>query len=439
MTNRILTQTVLLLALVWWQSTSAAVQWADEVVAVAGKDVVTRSELDEQMNIIAGELAKSGGKTPEKRLLVKQVLDKMILNSLQLQRARELGIQIDDATLDQAIRKIAADNQMSLPQFRKALAAEGMDYDSFRENIRNELTISRLHQRIQAKPVNVSEREIEDLIATNKTEKGANKRYRLRHILIAAPEAASPEALEKARQQAETIRMRAMEGGDFARLAASYSKGRNALKGGDLGWRAGNELPTLFADQVLNMKPGEVSEVIHSPSGFHIVKVEAVEGGPSTPSVEQSRARHILITTDDVTDDTKAKRTLQALRARILQGENFGKLAKQYSADEGSAKRGGELGWAIPGTYVPAFEKTLTALKPGEISQPFKSKFGWHIVQLEDRRVAPIAEDVLRNRARSFLTQQKQEEALELWLRRLRNDAFVEYRLPELQEKEPQS
>ncbi len=433
MTNRILSILTLSLGLLCSAGSFAAVQWIDEVVAVAGQDVIPRSELEMQMKIIAGELGASG-KSLERKLLLKQVLDKMVLESLQVQRAKRMGIRVDDAQLDQTIRKIAADNKMDLPRFRQALQKEGLDFDIFRENIRRELMISQLHKRVRASQVNVSDHEIDDLLATNKAQGDGNKRYRLRHILIAVPEAASPEVLEKARKQAEKVRRRAVEGGDFARLAASFSNGSNALKGGDLGWRAGDELPTLFADTVRKMKAGEVSKVIHSPSGFHIIKVEKIEGDGNTPSVEQTRARHILISTSDVMTDSKARKTLQTLRARIERGEDFGKLAKQYSDDEGSAKRGGDLGWAIPGTYVPAFEKTLAMLKPGEISQPFKSTFGWHIVQLQERRVAPIDKDVLRQRARAFLTKQKQDEALELWLRRLRNESFVEYRLPELKD-----
>jgi len=413
-----------------------AVQWVDEVVAVAGKEAIPRSELEMQMKIVAGELSGAEGGAPERKLLLKQVLDAMILESLQVQRAKRMGIRVDDTQLDQAIRGIAAENKMDLPRFRRALQAEGLDFDAFREKIRRELIISQLHKRVRGGQVNVSDREIDDLLATNKAQQGANKRYRLRHILIAVPEAASPQQLEKARAKAEKIRQRAVEGGDFARLAASFSNGSNALKGGDLGWRAGDELPTLFADTVRKMKAGQVSPVIHSPSGFHIIKVEAVESDAATPKVEQSRARHILITTNDVMTDAKARETLATLRARIERGEDFAKLAKQYSDDEGSAKQGGDLGWAIPGTYVPAFEKTLAMLEPGEISQPFQSKFGWHIVQLQERRIAPIQEDVLRQRARAFLVKQKQEEALELWLRRLRNESFVEYRLPGLRAEE---
>ena len=433
MTNRMLSGLILTLGLLCSVGTSAAVQWVDEVVAIAGDDVIPRSELEMQMKIISGKLGASG-KSPERKLLLKQVLDKMILESLQVQRAKRMGIHADDAQLEQAIRKIAADNQMDLPHFRQALKKEGLDFDAFRENIRRELMMSQLHKRIRASKVNVSDQEIDDLLATNTAQGDANKRYRLRHILIAVPEAASPETLEKARQKAEKIRSRALEGGDFARLAASFSNGSNALKGGDLGWRAGDEIPTLFADTVRKMKAGDVSEVIHSPSGFHIVKVEKIEGDASTPSVEQTRARHILIATSDVMTDSKARQTLATLRARIERGEDFAKLAKQYSDDKGSAKQGGDLGWAIPGTYVPAFEKTLAMLKPGEISKPFKSTFGWHIVQLQERRTAPIDKDVLRQRARGFLIKQKQDEALELWLRRLRNESFVEYRLPELQD-----
>lgn len=430
MMNKVLVRFFLLLMVGWPVVSPATVKWIDRIVAVAGQDVITQTELNTQMKIIAGELRNAGGDMPSRALLTRQVLDKMILNSLQVQRAESMGIRIDEATLDAAVRDIAKQNKMDLAHFRKALNSEGLDYATFRENIRQELAISKLHQRIMASKVNVSEQEVDDLLATNKSQNKSNMRYHLRHILIAVPEAATPAQLEKAKAKAEKILRQAREGGDFARLAASYSNGQTALKGGDLGWRAGDQLPTLFADEVYKLKSGQVSPLIHSPSGFHIIKLEGVEGGGSTPTVAQTKARHILISTSDVIDDNRARKTLATLRGRILKGEDFGNLAKQYSDDKGSAKKGGELGWAIPGTYVPAFEKALSKLEPGEISEPFKSQFGWHIIQLEDRKQAPVKADVLRNRAKGFLAKQKQEEALELWLRRLRNDSYVEYRLP---------
>lgn len=415
----------------------SAVQWLDSVVAVVGQDVITRTELEDEMKLIVHELRSRDNTLPPRDVLERQVLEKMILDALQAQRAEALGIRIDDLTLDKAVEQIAKENKMSLTQFRRALTQEGLDYRKFRENVRRELAISRLHSRLIDPKITVSDQEVNDLLERNRSLTDANKQYRLRHILIAVPEAATPKQLDSARKKAEEIRKRALAGERFSELATAYSDGQQALKGGDLGWRAGDELPTLFANQVRQLSVGGVSEIIHSPSGFHLVKVEDIKGGAAKPLVEQVRARHILVVPNEEQSEKEVVALLQRLRVKLLKGEaDFATLAKQYSQDPGSAARGGELGWAAPGTYVPAFEKTLEQLKPGEISKPFRSRFGWHIVQVMDRRTAPASDELLKGKARDFLVKQKREEELELWLRQLREESYVDIRLPELKKDE---
>ncbi len=415
----------------------SAVQWLDSVVAVVGQDVITRTELEDEMKLIVHELRSRDNTLPPRDVLERQVLEKMILDALQTQRAEALGIRIDDLTLDKAVEQIAKENKMSLTQFRRALTQEGLDYRKFRENVRRELAISRLHSRLIDPKITVSDQEVNDLLERNRSLTDANKQYRLRHILIAVPEAATPKQLDSARKKAEEIRKRALAGERFSELATAYSDGQQALKGGDLGWRAGDELPTLFANQVRQLSVGGVSEIIHSPSGFHLVKVEDIKGGAAKPLVEQVRARHILVVPNEEQSEKEVVALLQRLRVKLLKGEaDFATLAKQYSQDPGSAARGGELGWAAPGTYVPAFEKTLEQLKPGEISKPFRSRFGWHIVQVMDRRTAPASDELLKGKARDFLVKQKREEELELWLRQLREESYVDIRLPELKKDE---
>ncbi len=405
------------------QRANAKVRWLDRIVAIAGQEAITQNELEKEKQLILQQLRARKARIPEGEALDRQILERLILKRLQLQAAKRAGIRIDDQTLEKALVKIAGDNGMSLPQFRKALEKEGLNYVDFRNNIRDELTISALHERQINRRVNVSEQEVEDLIDANLKD-ASNKEYSLSHILVAVPAGASPAQVEKARKKIEALRQRILLGDDFAQVAIANSNGQHALEGGKLGWRKASQLPSIFANVVKNLKPGEVSEPIRSPSGFHLVKVNEIRGGGQAAHSVETLARHILIKSED------GEQRLEKIRQRILAGEDFAELAKKYSEDAGSAKQGGSLGWNFPGTFVPAFEAALASLKPGEISRPFKSRYGWHIVQLQDRRDATVPRKVLRERARAVLTQQKQEEELQLWLRRLRDESFVEIRLP---------
>jgi len=425
MMNKILTSFLTLMALLFVPGSAIAeTQWLDKIVAIAGQDIITEGELRQELQIIVRELKARKTKLPAKEVLIPQVLERLIVKKLQLERADSQGIRIDDISLDKAVGKIAAENTMSLPQFRKALTAEGLNYASFREDIRHELAISKLRQRQVDGRINVSDQEISDLIEKSNQAGENNKRYRLSHILIALPGAATPKHIETARKEAAEVLLKARGGDDFSALAIAHSDGQQALEGGDLGWRSGDQLPTQFAKEIVKLKPQEVSQLIRSASGFHIIKLMEVGGGEGKPKIKQTRSRHILVT------DKNAQTLLKKLRKKVLDGADFAALAKKHSKDPGSAAKGGDLGWTSPGTFVAAFEEALASLSPGQISEPFKSRFGWHIVQLQEQRTTDVPDDLLQARARELIVKQKREEETELWLRRLRDESYVEYRLP---------
>lgn len=405
------------------QPAQAEIQWLDNIVAVAGKQVITQTELNQERRMVEHQLRSRKTQVPPNSALDRQVMERLIVKKLQLQAATRVGIRIDDETLERAVAKIADENGMGMSDFRRAIRDEGLGYSEFRNNIRDELAINSLRERQIKKRVNITEQEIDDFIEAN-VGAAANTEYSLSHILVSIPGAASPEQIEKSKAEISKIRARALEGADFSQLAITHSDGQKALEGGNLGWRKTAELPSIFSAEVKKLKTGEISNPIRSPSGFHLVKLNDSKGSAAGPKTTESKARHILIKGDD------AQKTLKRLRAKIKAGEDFATLAKQHSADVGSGKQGGDLGWTFPGTFVPEFEATLEQLKVGEISQPFASQFGWHILQLMDQRTATIPQEMLRQRAKQLLSQQKQEEELQLWLRRLRDEAFVEYRLP---------
>lgn len=401
----------------------------DSIVAVVENDAVMKSELDTRMETVMRRLRREhAGPLPPLDLLERQVLDRMVLERLQLQLAQRRGIRIDDVTLNEAMREIAQNNNLTLEEFRDRLVADGIDYAYFREQVRNELTIEQLRRRVVESKVRVSEQEIDDFIAVQTGSVDSNVEYRVRHILVSVPEGATTSEVRSAEARAEEVRGRALEGADFAQLATSYSDGQNALSGGDLGWRGRNDLPSIFERDVSIMNVGDVSELIRSPSGFHIIKLEG-RRGQKTTEVTQTQARHILIRTTPQMDRSAARNRLETLRRRIQSGEDFGELAKANSDDTGSAPRGGDLGWNSPGELVPEFEAEMDTLRIGEISSPFETEFGWHIVQVIDRRDFDGTQDVMRAQARDALMRRKISEDTELWLRRLRDESYVEYRI----------
>ncbi len=425
-----LPSTVLVLLLGLGLAAHAAVVPLDRIIAVVNDDVIVMSELENRVRTIRAQLRQSGTAPPPESVLERQVLERLILDRLQLQMAENVGIRIDDATLNRAVAQLAQQNGLSVRQFRDILERDGYDFARFREDVRNEIIISRLQQRQINNRISVTEREIENYLATRAQQSDPDTEYRLAHILIGVPEAASPEAIASARAKAEDVLASVRTGADFAQTAVAVSDGQQALQGGDLGWRKQQQLPTIFAELVRDMQPGDVAGPIRSASGFHLVKLVETRG-QEKHVITQTHARHILIRPDELTSEAEARRQLEQLRTRIENGEPFAELARAHSDDRGSAVSGGELGWLSPGDTVPDFESVMNGLAAGEVSEPFRSQFGWHIVQVVERRRYDGTEEVRRAQALEQIRQRKSEQELDTWLRELRDEAYVEYRLEE--------
>ena len=408
----------------------------DSVVAIVNDAVITRSELDDQTRTIKQQLRQQNTPAPTGDVLQKQVLERLISSRLQLQLAANTGIRADDDTLNRAINRIAEQNKLSLSEFRAVLEKDGFSFDKFREDIRNEIIITRLRQRQVDSRITVTDQEVSQFLAAQARQGKSDDEYRLGHILIALPEAASPEQIQAARQKTEKIleklHAKVNEGtagnADFKETAIAVSDGQQALEGGDLGWRSAGQLPSLFAAQVPAMKVGELSGVIRSSGGFHIIKLLDYRGG-KRHTVMQTLARHILIRTTELITDDDASIRLEQLAQRIKKGEDFAELARVNSDDTLSAAKGGSLDWVNPGDMVPAFEQAMDQLQPAQISAPFKSEFGWHLVQVQERREHDNTEEYTRSQAQEALRNRKIEEEYQNWLRRLRDEAYVEYRL----------
>lgn len=401
----------------------------NRVVAVVNDDVVTAQELEERTRIVLQQIGKANTSAPPKEVLTRQVLERLVLERIQLQLAAESGMRVEDEAVNQVVGNIAAENRLTPEQFRQVLARDGVDYADFREDIRREILISRLRARHVNSRINVTPQEVDDYLASSAAKAQLQNEFQLAHILIAVPEAAGPEQIQRARSEAEQVLAQLKLGADFRQLAIAHSDGQQALEGGDLGWRRGGQLPSLFVEAVLGMEKGEVSELIRSPSGFHIIKLVDVRGGEEKHVVKQVHARHILIRPDEITSDADARARLERLRERILGGEDFAQLARVHSDDKGSGANGGDLGWAGPGQMVPEFEEMMYKTPLGQVSAPFRTQFGWHIVQPLARRDHDNTEEFRRMRAMEALRQRKQEEETEAWLRQIRDEAYVEYRL----------
>ena len=406
----------------------------DRIVAVVNKEVITSSELADQVATAERQLRRQGTPLPDQATLERQVLERLILLKAQLQRARDTGIRVDDAQLDRAIERIAQGNKMSVDDFRRTLERDGVLFDKFRSEVRDQIIVSRLREREVDDKIQVSDSEIDLFLEQNK-EGALNSKveYNLAHILVRLPDQASPEQIEAARARAEKARAEALAGGDFAKLAASYSDGPDALQGGALGWRSADRLPELFGEALKTMKPGDVSELLRSPAGFHLLKLvdRRESGGADGPPVKQTHVRHILIRTNEAVSEADARRRLEDLRERIVRGgADFAELARLHSED-GTAARGGDLGWVYPGDTVPDFERAMDALKPGEISEPVKTPFGWHLIQVLERRTASVSAERRRLVARQALRERKADEAYQEWLRQLRDQTYVELHLDE--------
>jgi peptidyl-prolyl cis-trans isomerase SurA len=404
--------------------------WAaplDRIVAVVNNEIVLDSELVEMEQTVRQQLRQRNAAIPSSDILRRQVLERLIMQKLQLQRADMSGIRVADDALNAAVRQIAENNNLTIRQFRDALESDGYDFTEFRETIREEMVISRLRKSEVEDSIVVSEREVDNFLATQNLQGDSEQAFRLLHILVGIPDAPTPEQVQEAEQKLAVIQDLLAEGGDFSEIAAGYSDGQNALEGGELGWRKQAELPTLFAGVVPNLSVGEVSDVIRSGSGFHLVKL-VEKRSEETHLVKQTKARHILIKTNELVTDDAAEKRLKQLRERILNGEDFAELAKAHSEDTGSAIDGGSLGWTSPGVMVPEFEEVMNGLAEGEMSEVFQSRFGWHLIQVDERREQNMADEFKRNKAREQIKQRKIEEELESWLRAMRDEAYIEYR-----------
>jgi len=402
---------------------------ADRIVAVVGSDVITYVELRNRLAAALKQLEKQGTPLPPQDILERQMLERLIMDRAQLQYAKDSGMRVDDIQLDQAIGRIAAGNRMSVPEFRAALEKDGVQYASFREDIRNEMISVRLREREVDSKLVISDGEIDNYLA-NQAASGSNEEYQLAHILLRAPESASPEQLQKLRLRGEQALKRARAGENFAELTAAFSDAPDALQGGDLGWRPLSRLPSLYAEVAGRLQQGEVSELLRSSAGFHVVKLLGKRGGSMQASVQQSKARHILIRVNEVVSEAEARRKLETVRERIANGGDFAEQARLYSQD-GSAAKGGDLGWLNPGDTVPEFERAMDALKINEVSPVVQSPFGMHLIQVQERRERDVSAERQRAVARQALRERKMDEAYQDWLRQLRDRTYVENRLDE--------
>ena len=427
----------------------------DAIVAVVDDDVITRRELNAATARIEAQMRQRKAPIPPRPVLEKQVLDRLILNQLQFRAAERNGITVDDATLNAAIETLAQRNNMNLTQLRQTVEKDGVSFAQFRDDVRREIMGARLRQKLVDSQIQVSEQDVDSLQsqlasgsmtgaeASRESEGGGGARaYRIAQILIALPEGASPPQIEEAKRKAEEVLAQLRQGADFGQMAIRVSASQQALEGGEIGWRSAEQLPTVFSSAVPQLKPGQISGLIRSPNGFHIVKLLEVRGGgaearPSSPPtstkqalVNQTHARHILLNTSPQRSDDEARQQLEQLRQRIRGGEDFAELARTYSDDKGSGERGGDLGWVSPGMLVPPFEQAMNALKPNELSAPVKTQFGWHLIQVLERRQAQATPETTRARTREALLRRRSDEEWELALRRLRDEAYVEVRLP---------
>ncbi|NOR43706.1 MAG: molecular chaperone SurA [Gammaproteobacteria bacterium] len=405
--------------------TIASLKPLDRIVVIVNDDVITQTMLQNRVEDFRNQLELSQLSRIEPETLKKQVLERMIRDIIQIQQAKLFGITVDDLMLNRMLEQLAKSNNMSLEVFRETIENEGINYTRFREQTRDELIIKQLQQRMVANKVTISDQEVKQFIEQSESSDSSNITYHLRHILIATPESATPEDISKAEQEAEFVYKRLEHGSKFEDLAIKESTGRNALQGGDLGKRKANELPLIFVDAVKNISPGEFSKPVKSASGFHLLYL--VSSSNEQLMIKQTRARHILIrTTNDVSDD-QARTTLLKLKSDIDNGKSFSELASKYSEDPGSKIKGGDLGWAGPGDFTPVFENVANSLSIGQVSEPFKTQFGWHILEVLEHREHDQKKSNKENQARNTIQKRKIDEELRLWLRRIRDEAYVEF------------
>ena len=422
---------LLLCQAAWAQQKPRPIITLDRIVAVINDEVITRNDLTERVNLAVTQLTRQGTPAPARPDLERQLLQRMINDRALLQFAKENGVRVDDVELDRAIGRIAEDNKLSLAQLRAALDKDGVQYSKFREDIRGQIVMARVREREVEDKIVITESEIDNLLAGPQQQSaGGVDEFNVSHILVRVPENARPDQIQERQERAGQALAQLKSGSDFRQVAATYSESPDALQGGEMGWRDGDRLPTMFFDALRNMKGGEVSDVLRSPNGFHILKLNQRRGGQGPVMVQQSNVRHILIKATELVSDNEARNRLRNLKERLENKADFAQLARANSEDT-SASKGGDLGWISPGDTVPEFERAMNALQPGQISEPVRSPFGWHLIQVVERRSSDMSKERRRLTARQALRERKADEAYEEWVRQLRDRAFVEIRLDE--------
>jgi peptidyl-prolyl cis-trans isomerase SurA len=424
------TALVLFAAGVCGQPTNApsSVITVDRVIAVVNDEAVTQYELDDARRVVQQQLKQQKVQPPPADVLDKQVLERLITQRALLQQAKEDGVKIDDSQVERAIQRIATENKLSAEEFRKLLAQENIPYAKYRDDIRNEMVVQRLREREVDSKVQVSDAEVDQYLATLKAQNAGETEYRIAHILVTVPEQASAEQIENRRLRAEEALRSIRSGADFAQVAAAFSDSNDALQGGNLGWRSGARLPTVFADTVRQQKVGTVSGVLRSAAGFHIVKLLEKRNHDDATLVDQTHARHILVRVNELTSEAEAKAKIERLKDRLDSGANFAELAKLNSEDASAAK-GGDLGWLSPGDTVAEFDEAMKKLQPNQVSPPVRTSFGWHLIEVLERRKQDVTIDRARSEAQTAIRQRKADEAFQDWVRQVRDKAFVEIRL----------
>lgn len=410
---------------VW--AAKANIEKIDRIIAVVDQSVITEIELINRTESIKTQMTKKGAQIPAEEILQKQILERLIVDSLQLQLAAQTGIKVDDGQLDKTIERIAQQNNLTVPAFKKVLEEEGTQFMKFREDLRNDIIMSRLREREVDNKVNVTEAEVDNYLALQESQ-GDLDEFNISQILIRLPEDSSPEDLQNAKTRTEQVMKSLSEGLTFSQASAMYSDATNALEGGELGWRSGQQMPPAFLEIIKTIQVGEYSRPIRSASGVHILRLNERRAGNNAMIVEQTHVRHILLKPNEVLSDKEAKQKIDGIKERLDHGTPFEEMARQYS-DDGSASNGGDLGWLSPGDTVPAFEKAINEMAPNEISMPIRTPFGWHLVQVLERRKQDMSKESKRLKARQEIRARKAEEAYNDWIRELRDKAFVEMRL----------
>ncbi|MBV1787328.1 peptidylprolyl isomerase [Marinobacterium sp. D7] len=425
--KRVIGRTLPLLATLLCFQQAQAAELIDRVVAVVNDDIVLQSELDNRTELVLEQIRAQGSQAPQESVLRKQVLERLIMDHIQFQIAKRQGIRVSDQELNAALQNIADKNNLTLAQFREALIAEGRDYAQVREQIREEMLLARVQQANVNRRINVSQQEIDHYLTSDQAS--SNVEYLLSNILISVPQSASPEIIQRAQDEADALYQQLSEGAQFSELAVANSDASNALNGGELGWRAENELPAELAGAIRSLQAGQFSKPIRTPAGFHILQVRDKRGDQQT-LIEQTKVSHILISPNEIRNSSQARQLAADLYRRLQDGQPFAELARQYSDDPASGSQGGELGWTQAGQMVPEFEQVMNSTAKGQISAPFESRFGWHILKVEDRRTQDFSDEMRETTARNAIRKRKYSEEFDNWMREIRSEAYIDRKEP---------